>query len=559
MHGARTMRAEKQQYRTVGRPDLWFECAAHLIDDRAVVIQQAVIVRQSSRILVVDDNLAAQYLIGRMLREEGHVVTSATSGSAALAAVALEAPDLILLDVKLPDILGYDVTRRLKTNPATAHIPIVQTSASFVSPDDRAAGLNGGADAYLVAPVARVELTAVVKRVLASAREREEAAKARFAAEAVDESKSIDDEARRIRQALEERVERDQRMFSMVSHDLRDPLQAMRYALATLEEDDLPQRSRAVLGVLSRAAARTSRLVEDLLDFTRIRSNGISLEKQVVDLAEMARRLVADYAFLHPQRRFVVDAPQHAYGECDPFRLAQVFQNLLGNAVQHGVVEEPIRVAVQVDGADALVHVENGGDAISIDVQRVIFEPFQRGPHAAAERLSLGLGLFIVREIARAHGGDVSVTSIPGATAFTVRVPRLCLSGVVDKSAARRVEPDESPTARPRGPVVWLVDDEPDVLTLVQLVLEGRGCEVRTFDSGEACIESLARGERPDSLVLDVHLPGKSGLEVLEWMRRELDSAPRVVLFSAGARPAVDVPFLRKDCSVAELVSTVLN
>jgi signal transduction histidine kinase len=167
-----------------------------------------------------------------------------------------------------------------------------------------------------------------------------------------------------------------------------------------------------------------ARIIHDLLDFTRIRNDGrIPVHPGPADLVALVRRAVAELASVHPDREIRLDAPDAAAISGDSDRLGQVVTNLVGNALQHSPADARVTVRVEVEDGGVALAVHNGGPAICDELLPTMFEPFRRGRHGT-DGGSLGLGLFIVREVVRAHGGEVAVaSSARDGTTFTVRLP----------------------------------------------------------------------------------------------------------------------------------------
>ncbi|BDG02171.1 GAF domain-containing sensor histidine kinase [Anaeromyxobacter oryzae] len=234
-------------------------------------------------------------------------------------------------------------------------------------------------------------------------------------------------EAQRAEEAARRAVELQERLVGVVGHDLRTPLAAIRMAAGLLgRRGGLSEEQARTLSRLGASADRMTRIIRDLLDFTRIRSEGaIPLEPREMDLAEVARRAVAELQEVHPDREIALDLPASAPASGDPERLAQVISNLVGNAIQHSPPGAPVRVALWGEGAAHVVAVHNRGPPIPRELTPEIFEAFRRGPHDMHDASgSVGLGLFIVRELVRAHGGAVEVdSSEEDGTTFTVRLP----------------------------------------------------------------------------------------------------------------------------------------
>ena len=210
-------------------------------------------------------------------------------------------------------------------------------------------------------------------------------------------------------------------------------------ALASLlgRRDDLPAGVRESLAEIGRAGQRMLELIGTLLDFTDGRFNGsMPIAPIPTELDEVCRGVVEEMQAAEPGRTISLERRGDARGLWDPARLAQVVSNLVSNALKHGARDGAVRVSVEGDGEDVVLEVRNRGPAIPPELMAVIFEPFCRGSalRDASHARGLGLGLYIVREIVSAHGGEVSVASSrEDGTTFTVRLPRA--------SEGRRAEP----------------------------------------------------------------------------------------------------------------------
>lgn len=217
-----------------------------------------------------------------------------------------------------------------------------------------------------------------------------------------------------------------EQLMGIVSHDLRNPLNAVLLGSQLLAATpDAPPRPRTVERITS-AALRANRLVSDLLDFTRARlGGGLPAHRQPVDLHRLVGECLDEVRLAWPGRGIVHDPIGQGAGSADPDRLAQVVSNLVNNALVYGAPDRPV-TATSVVTADTLeLDVHNEGPPIPEALQREIFEPMQRGVRASSDHRSVGLGLYIVREIASAHGGTVRVRSVAGeGTHFLVTLPR---------------------------------------------------------------------------------------------------------------------------------------
>jgi signal transduction histidine kinase len=214
-----------------------------------------------------------------------------------------------------------------------------------------------------------------------------------------------------------------ERLVAVVSHDLRNPLGALKAGLDVLPRlGPLTDRQRTVAARMRGTVGRMERLIHDLLDLARTRQGRtLPVATAPARLGEICAGAIAEIAETGPRSPIELSVEGDDAGLLDASRLAQLVSNLVANAVAHGTLGAPVRVSVCGDGPDLHLEVENQGPAPPPDLLPRLFEPFQRGRRDGE---GLGLGLFIVREIARAHGGEVSVRSGDGKTVFALRIPR---------------------------------------------------------------------------------------------------------------------------------------
>lgn len=232
--------------------------------------------------------------------------------------------------------------------------------------------------------------------------------------------------------ALSEQQKRDElreQLLGVVGHDLRSPLQSV--VMATnlmIQRGALPDAEMKTAALIARNAERMSNMVSQLLDFTRVRlGGGVQMNPQQVELGELCAELVAEAEAAHPGRRIAFDADYFTAGMWDRDRLGQVIANLIGNAIQYSDPGSTVAVRVLDDGPDQVrLRIHNSG-TIAADVLPTIFDPFRRGRNRSNKDKSgsLGLGLYIVREMVSAHGGTIEVKSSESeGTAFIVSLPR---------------------------------------------------------------------------------------------------------------------------------------
>ena len=236
------------------------------------------------------------------------------------------------------------------------------------------------------------------------------------------------DDIKRAQRELSEALDDRERVISILGHDLRNPLTTIVFATRLPSDPaNVPPELRQVCTRVAGAAARIKRMIEDLMDFSRARTRTLPIRPGNCDLAELCRELVAEFEMASSERKIGLRSTGDTHGRWDRQRLAQVISNLLGNAIKHGAVDGPINLSVAGD-VEVSLRVENRGAPIPPDLLPHLFEPFRSGskPEGSSER-GLGLGLYIVHEIVRAHGGRIEVQSNEVATAFTVILPRFAV------------------------------------------------------------------------------------------------------------------------------------
>jgi signal transduction histidine kinase len=359
--------------------------------------------RFKATILVVNDTPSVLYLTGLVLKGAGYHVVEATSGTEALR-LAPGRPDMVLLDVHMPDIDGYEVCRRLRAREETKDLLIAHLSAVSVSREDRVRGLAQGADAYWTTPLEDEELLANVESLLRLQ------ARAQAAVRARDE------------------------FLSIAAHELKTPITALRLHLervhhhvARTSSDTLSRSAvEASTTPAIRQLVRLQQLLDKLLDVSRVASQRLKLDVAALDLAETVREVAQRLAVQAraSEVELLLELPEEpviCFG--DRLRLEQVVSNLLTNALKYGN-RQPVRLQVE-ERKDALVlTVKDGGIGIAPADQARIFNRFVRVAGTAGAD-GLGLGLYITKEIVTAHGGTIIVDSQPGqGSTFQVLLPR---------------------------------------------------------------------------------------------------------------------------------------
>ena len=594
-------------------------------------------------ILCVDDNEGARYALVRTLQRAGFRTLEEASGMGALQRMG-DRPDLVVLDVHLPDIDGFEVCQRIRADPRTASTPVLQVSADFVEVEHRTRGLDLGADAYLVHPIEPLELIATVRALLRARRAEEKAratarelestfdaisdpmclldregrvvrcnqAMTRFVGATEQEligrghqsflpeagSGAVSDPFRRMvesgarevqnvqhrdrwlrvtcdpvlddvaalagavyvfsdfterqrsqeqreqmlareqaaRAELEAADRRKDEFLAMLAHELRNPLAAVNTGLHVLEEvGSREPRAVQTRATVLRQVGVLTRLVDDLLDVSRITRGKVELRKEPMLLGEAVDQAIATAQPLLQERRHRLTRQVPAEPlrvMADATRLEQVISNLINNAAKYTEPGGRIDIVLMKEGSDAVLRVRDNGIGIAPEMLEHVFELFaQVDQSAARSRGGLGVGLTLVKRLAEMHGGSVHARSegLSRGSEFEVRLP--LLRDEVPASELQR-QPAHSDHKR-----LLLVEDNPDIGETLRELLQLLGHRVEVAADGLRGVQ-LALATRPDAALVDIGLPGIDGYEVARRLRAtEAGKAILLVALTGYGRP----------------------
>jgi CheY-like chemotaxis protein/two-component sensor histidine kinase len=276
-----------------------------------------------------------------------------------------------------------------------------------------------------------------------------------------------------------------------------------------------------------------SRLVDELLDISRITEGRIALEKKPIALAEIIERAVemSEPLFQDKGQHFTVRAaPDPVYIEGDSMRLVQVVSNLLNNASRFTRDGGHIALSTEAHDAEAVVKVTDDGRGIPGTVLPHVFDLFFQGDKAYAHRYGgLGIGLTLAQRIVALHGGQIEAKSEGEGkgSEFIVRLPRLARPPQTDPGSESQ-DAQQSPVAARR---VLIIDDNADAATMLQMLLQMRGHEARCVFDGRSGLD-IASEFKPHLVLLDIAMPGMDGYEVIRYLRKRIDPQPRIIAVS---------------------------
>jgi signal transduction histidine kinase len=361
-------------------------------------------------LLLVDDVPANLIAYRAVLEPLGHELVEATSGVEAVRLLAGRQFALLLIDVRMPGVDGFETVELLRRELRRATPVIFVTGAG----DDwtmRRAYEFGAVD-YLVKPVDPDILRGKVRNLLALSEQGIELE--RRAALLMQQQQQLA-EANAV-------ARRQDTNMGVLAHDLRNPLNAIVTGTNLLRRvPALPDQAQRIADRIDRSAQRMGLMIRDILDFARGRlGGGIPLNRQAVDLAALCREIIDEVQTAYPAARIEVRVDGDLRGSWDRARIEQALSNLVINAIQHGVGDVVLTLSARAQD-HVVVSVRNDGRAIPAEQLPNLFDAFHRGDRSPA---GLGLGLFIVREIVRAHAGTIDVASSPEGTTFTMRLPR---------------------------------------------------------------------------------------------------------------------------------------
>ena len=515
-------------------------------------------------ILLIDDDEPFRRFLANFLRNNEFTVASASSGREGIALALEFTPDLVICDLDMPGMNGYEVLARLRRDPNLADVPVMFLTGQ-AAPEQIREGMNHGADDYLTKPVKAADLLRAVKARLARARTG--------------------------REQREKQMARAMQMFAEVVHDLRDPLFVVFGYTNMLrkggaQETGSGQRAEEVLDRMQRAISRMQTIVSETLFLAKSKMRRLPFDASPFDLRVLCEQVVADLE--HAERlRFECDeANCEIIG--DPLRLRQALENLLANALKYS--DGVVIVGLAKHDLGYTVMVKDHGIGIPKAEQDRVFDPFFRASNTAGKQ-GHGLGLSIVKTCVEQHGGRVELVSQPGkGTTFTMTLPLapavaapadadesgdlpapLHLSEIdfADEPLAEAAPSESSAKNAPKtggqadraaALSCIIVDDESLVRGVLRDLLTRSGELNVVGEAGSvAQAQQLVAKLSPDVVFLDVNLPDAPGFELLS----SLGPTTAVVFVTSAEEYAINafdadaVDYLLKPVSAERLQRTL--
>jgi len=482
-------------------------------------------------VLLVDDIADNLLALEAILRGEDFEIVSALSGREALDILLVRNIALAIIDVHMPEMDGFELATLMRGVERTRYVPIVFVTAGLRDSSCMFKGYEVGAVDYLWKPIDEQILRSKVDVFVTLERQRQQLLHA----------------------------ERMREMFvGVLGHDLRNPLQSMlasaeRAALRTQDEV-----SRRLLEVVAMSGGRMNRMIEQMLDLTRIRlGGGISVRPAPTDLRRVVEQTLDE--FPRHANRLIIRYVGETRGSWDVDRLFQLVSNLVGNAIEHSPPDSLVEVRIDGSVDDRIAFdIRNGGPGLAAELRNVLFEPF----HSGDRTRGLGLGLFICKQIVLAHGGAIDCeSSDETGTRFCVTLPRLGAAGLlvapggpvdepprptslgVARDEPRRLEvaADGVDDGASHIGTILLVDDDHGVRDSLTLAFTIEGYRVIAVADGDEAARYVSEERlRPDIVVVDYHLPrGATGVQAVRRLREMVNAdVPAVILTGDPARMA---------------------
>ena len=511
-------------------------------------------------ILLVDDQPARLLTYQSILSELGQNLVLAHSGTEALEKLMREEFAVVLLDVSMPDMDGFEAAELIHAHPRFEKTPIIFVTGIHVSELDRLRGYKAGAVDYVAIPVVpeilRSKVAVLVElyckrrelrelnRILARANKQLAAANVTLQAEKTHELESLNatlqranaelertnrslqnevTERARAEQALHEADRNKDEFLAMLSHELRNPLAPILNALQLMRMKPPERQLQWAQDVIQRQLASLTRLVDDLLDVSRITRGKITLTREPLEIATLITRAVETIQPLIQERdhQLLLQLPQEPLRvNGDPTRLTQALGNVLGNAAKYTDRGGRIDLRCSRQGADVEIRVRDNGIGIPAELLPRIFDLFMQLDRRSDYSTSgLGIGLALVRRLVEMHGGSITAHSagVGAGSEFVIRLPVCADTGAGVEDPLEVAGSHEAPAVSRR---ILLADDNADALESLATVLRLRGHEVFSAANGALAFETAAR-HMPEVALLDIGMPLLDGYEVARRIRAQ--------------------------------------
>jgi signal transduction histidine kinase len=484
--------------------------------------------REQVNILLVDDQPAKLLSYEAILAPLGENLIRASGGKEALEHLLKTDIAVVLIDVCMPDLDGFELATLIRQHPRYQRTAIIFVSAVHLSDIDRLRGYECGAVDYVGVPVepeilrARVSVFADLHRKTRQLEWLNQELERRVA-ERTSELTSAAARLRESEAALRERDRRKDEFLAMLAHELRNPLAPIKNVVGLLRQHASGGReTRWSYEVIERQLAHLTRLVDDMLDVSRITRGKLELRTEPADLRDVAQAAAESVQMTVAARQLRLTVslpPEPVRVRVDVVRMTQVVLNLLDNACKFTPTGGSIELRVEHEPGGHRVVVRDSGAGIAVDELPRVFEMFyQSNGDGISAKGGLGIGLALVKRIVEMHDGSIEATSDgpDRGSEFVVRLPLEQAEPAV-AAPTREVDP---PAKGARGRRILVVDDNEDSAESLAMLLRRHGNDVRTAYDGRAAV-AHAEMFRADVVLLDIGLPLLDGYQAARAIRAQ--------------------------------------
>lgn len=478
---------------------------------------------RARRMLIVDDSRTSQVHIASILASDNIETLIASTGAEATKILREERPDVVLLDVVLPDTNGIALCQEWHRDPVLWDIPILLTSGERAAESDRIAGFRAGAYGYLVKPFNRDEMLAEVNLLYHLAEMQRELKEKAAAAESANEAKS--------------------RFLANMSHEIRTPLTSIiGYSEEIFLSGKTVEDCRQIAAIILQNSKHLLQLLNDILDFSKIEAGKVSVEILPCSFAELLSTTIrivkpkAQKKNLDFKVFFEGELPERVL--TDPIRVKQILINIIDNAIKftsHGAITTSIRY--QAEQNLIIIEVSDSGIGMSSEQQQKLFKSFSQGDASTTRKFGgTGLGLIISKQLAEMLGGTITVSSAEGkGSTFTISlssgpVTELRSFSLLDLDPQPQSEKKiTSPTTPSLSGEILLAEDSEEIQMYISRLLRKAGITVTTASNGQEALDHAL--EKPfDLILMDMQMPIMDGLTATKMLREKGFSIPIVAL-----------------------------
>ncbi|MDB5937044.1 MAG: hybrid sensor histidine kinase/response regulator [Massilia sp.] len=482
---------------------------------------------EKQKILVVNDDaaslLALTSLLDQWADETNYKVMAARSGQEALRQVLLHDFAVILLDVNMPGMDGFETAEAIHQRARSSDIPIIFVTAFLADEIDRLKAYQRGAADFLFTPVIPQILHAKVSVFVALAMKNEELKRqthklSQRTTELTATNKRLTREMEE-RQAAERKNHAKDEFLAMLGHELRNPLSAISSAASLIglagAGADTVARAKAII---QRQSQHLSRIVDDLLDLSRAMSGKILLSRQPLEMSALVSACLDTFKATGRTGSYQINVElATGWVDGDPTRLEQIASNLIDNALKYTPPGGQIDISVAHDDEhdEVMLSVTDTGVGIAPDLLPHVFDVFVQGSITIdRSQGGLGIGLALVRRLAELHGGSVSAHSegAGNGSTFVIRLPRAAAGVSSEPRATTGIDSGK--------PTVLLIEDNEDGREMMATMLDVYGYSVQQAADGLQGVQ-MAHAVAPDVALVDIGLPGIDGYEVARRLRQD--------------------------------------